>query len=219
MYIDLMEVYNKLYSEYNIPEGWWPGDNEFEIMIGALLTQNTNWNNVEKSLDNIKKRNLMNPESLYYLPINELEELIRPSGFYTVKAKYIKNLLEWFKTYNFSFEVINKKEKEILRNELLNIKGIGKETADSILLYAFNKLSFVIDAYTKRMFSRLGLNIKVDYDTYKNFFENNLPKDIMLYKNYHGLIVEHSKNICKKKPLCENCKLKFLCKTYKTNFN
>jgi len=211
MYIDLMEIYNILYKIYNILPGWWPGDNEFEIMVGALLTQNTNWNNVEKSLNNIKENNLMDPILLYELSINKLEELIKPSGFYTVKAKYLKNLLKWFKEYDFSFENVNKKNKDELRKELLNVKGIGKETADSILLYAFNKLSFVIDAYTRRMFSRLGVKIKNDYDTYQKFFEDNLPKDIMLYKNYHGLIVEHSKRVCKKKPVCETCILKSLC--------
>ncbi|KAF2956916.1 endonuclease [Marinitoga sp. 38H-ov] len=209
MFIDLIDIYQKLYSVYNIPDGWWPGDSNFEIMVGALLTQNTNWNNVEKSLHNLK--NLLTPISLYDLPIEELEELIKPSGFYGVKAKYLKNLLEWFKKYDFSFDELNNKEKDELRNELLNIKGIGKETADSILLYAFNKLSFVIDSYTIRMFSRIGLNIKKDYDTYKIFFENKLPKNIILYKNYHGLIVEHSKKYCKKKPLCKNCFLKNLC--------
>ncbi|MBM7559974.1 endonuclease III domain-containing protein [Marinitoga litoralis] len=211
MYIDLMKIYEILYENFDIPNGWWPGENEFEIMIGALLTQNTNWNNVEKSLSNLKNNNLLAPELLYSLPINKLEELIKPSGFYTVKARYLKNLLEWFKKYNFSFDKVKQKEKLELRNELLNIKGIGKETADSILLYAFDKMFFVIDAYTKRLISRLGINLKNDYDEYQKFFEINIPKDIMLYKNYHGLIVEHSKKYCKKNPLCQNCFFKNIC--------
>ncbi|AEX86417.1 putative endonuclease III-like protein [Marinitoga piezophila KA3] len=212
MFINLIEIYETLKKEYTIPEGWWPGENQFEIMLGALLTQNTNWNNVVKSLENIKNKNLLYPEKLYVLDIEELQKLIKPSGFFKVKAKYVKNLLEWFKKYDFSFEKLEKIDKITLRNELLSVKGIGKETADSILLYSLNKLSFVIDAYTKRMFSRLGLNIKSDYDAYQKFFEENLPENIMIYKNYHGLIVEHSKNICKKKPLCENCIFKDLCK-------
>ncbi|GAB6189842.1 endonuclease III domain-containing protein [Marinitoga arctica] len=211
MYINLIEIYYQLKKIYIIPEGWWPGNTKFEIMIGALLTQNTNWNNVEKSLNNIKKNNLMNPKDLYNIHINKLEELIKPSGFYTIKAKYLKNLLKWFEKYDFLFDIIKKKNKNELRNELLKIKGIGKETADSILLYAFDKMSFVIDAYTKRMFSRIGLNIKNTYDEYQKFFEKNIPQDLIIYKNFHGLIVEHSKSICKKKPFCENCKLKSLC--------
>ncbi|SHE76383.1 DNA-3-methyladenine glycosylase III [Marinitoga hydrogenitolerans DSM 16785] len=211
MSIDLMEIYNKLLKLYDIPEGWWPGDTKFEIMIGALLTQNTNWNNVKKSLDNIKSANLMNPEKLYIIPDERLEILIRPSGFYKVKVQYLKNLLKWFKEYKFSFEKVNVKSKNELRSELLEIKGIGKETADSILLYAFDKLSFVIDAYTKRIFSRIGLNIKNTYDEYKKYFEKNIPQDLIIYKNFHGLIVEHSKKFCKKKPICEDCKLKKLC--------
>ncbi|WP_129410047.1 endonuclease III domain-containing protein [Marinitoga lauensis] len=212
MYIDLMKLYDLLSNEYKISDGWWPGNNKFEIMLGALLTQNTNWGNVEKSLENIKTNSLMDPEKLYNLSLEKLEHLIKPSGFYKMKAKYVKNLLGWFKNYEFSFEKIAIKNKDELRNELLQIKGIGKETADSILLYAFDKLSFVIDAYTKRMFARLGFKIKNDYDTYKLFFEENIPEDLLIYKNYHGLIVEHSKYICKKNPICQNCFLKSYCK-------
>ncbi|KLO20977.1 endonuclease [Marinitoga sp. 1197] len=219
MYIDLINIYNKLSEIYIIPDGWWPGENKFEIMIGALLTQNTNWNNVEKSLKNIKSQNLLSPEKLYYLNIEKLEELIKPSGFYKVKAKYLKNLLEWFKIYNFSFELLSKKNVKILRKELLSIKGIGNETADSILLYSLDKLSFVIDAYTIRMFSRFGIEIKKNYIVYKNFFEKNLPEDLIIYKNFHGLIVEHSKNICKKKPLCDMCVFRLKCKKIHNNKN
>ena len=198
------QVYNKLDKHFGF-QNWWPviSDNpKLEISIGAILTQNTSWLNVEKCIKALNDKNLLDREKLKPLKDEELALLIRSSGYNNQKAKKIKLFL------NFS--------REITRENLLSIWGIGKETADSILLYAYNQPNFVIDAYTKRIFSRLGL-IKedLDYDEIKSLFENNLEKDVKLYKQYHALIVEHAKRYCRKKPLCKLCPLSNDCSYFK----
>ncbi|RLL88802.1 endonuclease [Petrotoga sp. HKA.pet.4.5] len=204
------EIYKDLYDYYG-PQHWWPADGWFEVNVGAILTQNTAWNNVEKSIENLKQRDLLEPKKLSKIKEDDLAQLIRSSGFYNLKSKRLKNFLEWLKKYNYDIAKIKNKSVTSLREELLSIKGIGKETADSILLYAFEMPVFVIDAYTKRMFSRLGLILSREYDEFQDFFEKNLTKDVQLYNEYHALIVKHSKVYCKKVPKCSNCFLKEKC--------
>ena len=198
-----MKVYHKLKKQYH-GKKWWPMQNDFlprelEVCVGAILTQNTNWKNVEKALDNMRKAGLTKAEKI--IKAKNMEKTIKPAGFYKQKAKYLKNLCGFIVEYG-----AEKFFKSITREELMKIKGIGKETADSILLYACNKNHFVIDAYTKRIFSRMGIiDENSKYDEIKKFFESSLPRDRGLYKEFHAMIVEHAKNVCKKEPLCEKC--------------
>ena len=198
-----MKVYHKLKKQY-LHKSWWPMQNGFvpqrlEVCIGAVLTQNTSWNNVEKALSNMRKAGLISAERI--LKAKNLEKIIKPAGFYRQKAKYLKNLCNFIVDCGAESFL-----KNCERSELLKIKGIGKETADSILLYACNKKEFVVDAYTRRIFSRMGIiEENAKYDDIKNFFEKNLPKNTKLYKEYHAMIVEHAKNVCRKEPLCEKC--------------
>jgi len=208
----IKDIYNKLYKYYG-EQYWWPGDSPFEIVIGAILTQNISWENVEKAISNLKP--FLEPEIIYDMGEEKLSELIRPSGFYNIKAKRIKNFLKWFKEKDFSFEQPEEQEIDELRRQLLCINGIGRETADSIILYALEKPIFVIDAYTRRMFKRLGFMIPDDYDEVRDMFENNLENDIKVFNEYHALIVRHSKEYCRKKSLCEVCCLRSSCPSSK----
>lgn len=204
------EIYQKLYKFYG-PQNWWPAENWFEVVVGAILTQNTSWKNVEKSIENLKDKDLLEPFKLYRISEEKLAELIKSSGFYNLKSKRLKNFLKWLNGYGFDVNKLKKKDLFSLREELLGIKGIGKETADSILLYAFEKPVFVVDAYTKRMFTRLGFRLSKDYDEIKDFFEKNLPIRTQLFNEFHALIVNHSKEYCKKVPNCGDCFLKEKC--------
>jgi len=215
----LLKIYQKLnecYGETN----WWPGDTIDEIIVGAVLTQNTNWQNVEKSLKNLKESNLLNIKKLLLLEEDKLKGLIKPSGFYNIKAKRLKNVLFFFeKVCGGDFNKLSNIDLNTLRNELLSVKGVGKETADSILLYALNYPIFVIDAYTKRLLSRTGISNEESYDSLQKLFHENLEKDILIYKEFHALIVIHCKKVCKKKPECENCSLKNFCCYYNNSCN
>lgn len=201
-------IYNKLLKKYG-KQGWWPLSKEgleskhhngnpetekdiFEICIGAILTQNTNWNNVEKCIYNLNKKKLIDIEKLKKIKIEKLAQLIRSSGYYNQKAKKIRNFINYI--YNKNLKILKNKSTEELREELLNINGIGKETADSIILYAFNKPIFVIDAYTKRIFSKLKIcKNNISYDELQKMFMKNLSSDVDLFKEYHALIVRHGK--------------------------
>ncbi len=202
------EIYKILLGEFG-PQDWWPVKNgfeprEWEIIVGAVLTQNTNWRNVEKALLNMKINGIITPGKILKTEDRKLETVIKPSGFYRQKAKRLKAIAKFVIDKNFSFT----------REELLKVRGIGPETADSILLYAFDKPYFVIDAYTRRTFSRLDLvKEKENYENIRKFFKDNLPKDINLYKEFHALIVELGKNFCRKEPECGGCPLKKMCKT------
>jgi len=201
----LMEIHNRLKEKYDV-ENWWPiydGKEPFtEISVGAILTQNTNWKNVEKAIRNLISEDILSLEILKDIDIKILEKAIKPAGFYKRKAQTIKE---------FSKNVLN--QKNINRDFLLSIKGIGKETADSILLYGLNEPIFVIDSYTKRLFGRLGfVNPNETYNNLQKFFMDNLPDDYILFQEFHAGIVEHSKAVCKKIPDCENCLLKDICK-------
>ncbi len=192
------------------PQRWWPGETPFEVVIGAILTQNTNWSNVEKAIRNLKAAGRLSPEGIHELNVTELAQLIRPSGFFNVKARRVKTFINWlFSRYEGSLSKMFAQDLAILRDDLLSVKGIGPETADSILLYAGNFPTFVVDAYTHRIFSRHGfIPEESTYDEMKSFFEGNLPKDVKLYNEYHALLVNIGKMFCKPKKICEPCPLR-----------
>jgi len=202
---ELYEVLLKAYGEQN----WWPAKTPFEVCVGAVLTQNTNWRNVEKAIENLKRENLLTPEAILSCPDEKLRELIKPAGFFRQKAEYLKNLSR-FIVENGGIEELKKRKREELRRELLKVKGIGRETADSILLYALDKPSFVVDAYTKRLFYRVRITEteSLSYETVKRLVEEEIPpveENIGVYRELHALIVEHSKRLCRKSPLCSRC--------------
>ena len=209
--LSLVQLYQLLLDFYGY-QVWWPVDEDYhrakgtdprdEIIIGAVLTQNTAWRNVEKALENLKKYGELSLEFIRQVSTKELEELIRPSGFYRLKAQRLKHVAEFFNPT----DVVEK----VSREELLKVKGIGKETADAILLYAGGRLSFVIDAYTKRLFKRL-YGLDGGYEDLKAYVEDNIPKDLTIYKEFHALIDEHAKKYCKSIPRCGGCFLKNFC--------
>ena len=193
------------------PSLWWPGDTPFEIAIGAILTQNTNWKNVEKAIENLKTNDCLEPKALFALAPKGLAELIRPAGYYNIKTKRIRNFLTFLKDEaDFQIESLKGMELIDIRPKLLSVNGIGPETADSILLYALEYPTFVVDAYTHRMMGRHGLiYADIDYHELQSLFMDALPEDVALYNEYHGLIVRIGKDWCKKKAgLCETCPLK-----------
>jgi endonuclease III related protein len=209
--IRLMEIFEALLKHYG-PLQWWPADTPFEVCVGAILTQNTNWINVEKALLNLKREGLLSAEALWELDRERLAELIKPSGFFNIKTGRLKDFVGWMLERHGSLDAMFEGEWPALREELLAVRGIGRETCDSILLYAGGKPSFVVDAYTKRLFSRLGLIRESDsYEEVRSMFMELLPQDSSLYNEYHALIVQHCKRHCRKKPLCEGCPLKGLC--------
>ena len=195
----MIKIYQILLNHFG-KQRWWPcrTGRQFEIIVGAILTQNTNWKNVDKALVNLIKNKMLSKNKIKEIPVSRLSALIRPAGYYNQKAKKLKE----FVSYN----------GKITRESLLSIWGIGYETADSIMLYAYNRHYFVVDAYTKRIFTRLGLIRTQDYEYVRNYFESNLPKNIKIYKEFHALIVELAKTYCKKKPLCEECPLAGRCR-------
>ena len=205
----LLEIYNALHSHYG-PQHWWPGETPFEVMVGAVLTQNTNWGNVERALANLKDADKLLPEAIDNMPEEELAGLIRPSGYFNVKTKRLKAFVRYFiERYEGSIERMKREDCIKLRQEVLAVNGIGPETADSILLYALDCPTFVVDAYTKRIFSRHGFFPETaDYHEVQRFFMDRLPKDARLYSEYHGLIVRLAKDRCiKKAGKCELCVL------------
>lgn len=204
----LLRIYDKLYAFYG-PQDWWPGDTPFEVAVGAILTQNTNWSNVEKAIANLKAARLLNAGSMHSVPIRRLASLIRPSGYFNVKAKRLKAFLSFLhKEFRGSMKEMKKAETGSMRQALLEVNGIGPETADSILLYALDKPVFVIDAYTKRVMSRHGImDFDASYDEYQLLFHQALDNDLALFNEYHALLVMAGKDFCKPKPLCERCPL------------
>ncbi len=205
----LLCIYDQLYSHLG-PSHWWPGDSTLEICIGAILTQNTNWENVERAILNLKKNNLLTPDTLYNLSLEKLATLIRPAGYYNIKAKRIKNFLNFLNSeVALNIDKLNKYSLSILREKLLSINGIGPETADSMILYAFEKPIFVVDAYTARIFSRHSMiPEKTTYEELQEFCHAHLPPKVPLYKEFHALLVRTGKTWCKKKRgLCKQCPL------------
>ncbi|MDP2913741.1 MAG: endonuclease III domain-containing protein [Candidatus Omnitrophota bacterium] len=207
---NLTKIYDRLYGFYG-PQHWWPGDTRFEIMVGAILTQNTAWSNVEKAIRNLKEKGaLSSPRKIKDMPKRDLARLIRPSGYYNIKSGRLKNLINFLiSRYEGDLNRAAKRAGDCLREELLGVNGVGKETCDSILLYAFKRPFFVVDAYTKRIFSRHGFVKEADaYDRVQEIFMNNLPRDHELYNEYHALIVRLGKELCRKRnPKCGVCPL------------
>ena len=204
----LTQLYDTLFAHFG-PQHWWPGQTRFEIIIGAILTQNTNWSNVEKAINHLKASNVLAPAKLRDMEPNQLAQLIRPAGYFRLKAKRIGNFLDWlFTSYAGDLDRVAQRNTQTLREELLSISGIGPETADSILLYAFNKPTFVVDTYTARVAVRHGLiEPPFDYHQLQDLFESNLPQDAKLYNEYHALIVAIGKEFCKPTARCEPCPL------------
>lgn len=221
-------LYKKLFKHYN-KQNWWPVDKKyheenktdprFEIIIGAILTQNTAWSNVEKALLNLKSKKLLEIKKISKTPVENIAGLIRPSGYYNQKAVRVKNIAEHFKQkYNMDLNRFFNRKTETIRKELLSLKGVGPETADSILLYAGNQPIFVVDAYTKRLCERIPLNTKISYEHIQHYFQKEITKKhsnseelVQIYNEFHALIVVFAKNICKKKPKCQECIIKKIC--------
>lgn len=204
---DLMQIYQHLMDEFG-PQYWWPADTSFEVIVGAILTQQTKWINVEKAISNLKNNYLLDKKALAYADIEKIEELIYCCGFYRQKAARLKNVANYF--FENGLDSVFNQDINKLRSTLLSLKGIGEETADSIILYSAKKPKFVIDAYTKRIMGCLGID--GNYKQLQSLFESKLPVDVNLYQEYHALIVEYAKNYCVKKQ-CNNCLL------LKTNIN
>ncbi len=204
----LTEIYDKMFARFG-PQHWWPGGTPFEVMVGAILTQNTNWGNVEKAIGNLKRRGVLEARKLLKLPPAQLAELIRPAGYFNIKTQRLRNFLSYFvETYGGDVGRMRKRPVATLREELLAVKGIGRETADSILLYALEKPIFVIDAYTHRALSRHFLiTEEADYDEMQQLMMSSFPEDTAHYNEYHALLVRIGKEFCKPKPQCENCPL------------
>ncbi|OGI15013.1 endonuclease [Candidatus Micrarchaeota archaeon RBG_16_49_10] len=207
----LLGIYNDLYQHFG-SQHWWPAQTPFEVIVGAILTQQTSWNNVEKAIVNLKREKILDPKKLREIESEKLETLIKPSGYYRQKTKKLKNFMGFlFERHGGKLEELFGQSIEQIRMELLSVKGIGKETADSIILYAANKPTFVIDAYTVRAFNRIGVTKEKDYESLKKFFEDNLPKDVNLFNEYHALIVALGKNYCRTNPICGKCPLRERC--------
>lgn len=204
----LLEGFRRLHKYFG-PRHWWPGETPFEVMVGAILTQNTSWKNVERAIGNLKNNRVLDPFKLYALSPAKLASLIRPAGYFRVKALRLRHFLKFFiDNYDGAVHPMKLKPAAVLREELLSVKGIGPETADSILLYALEKPIFVIDAYTKRILSRHGLCAEDDgYNELQEYFMDRLSADVQLYNEYHALIVETGKDFCRKEPSCEECPL------------
>lgn len=205
----LREAYKLLYDRFG-PQDWWPGETPFEVMVGAILTQNTNWGNVEKAIGNLKGQLLLDALKINSLGPDKLASLIKPAGYYNVKARRLKNLVfQYVKDFGGSVSPLKKLSLEDAREWLLSIKGVGFETADSILLYALEKPIFVVDAYTKRILVRHGLvSEEVGYAELQEVFMDNLEPDAVRFNEYHALVVRVGKEYCKKNPRCTECPLK-----------
>ncbi len=206
----LLEIYDKLHRAFG-PQHWWPGDTPFEIAVGAILTQNTNWGNVEKAIQNLKRYRALSSKALHGMPVGKLTESIRPAGYFNIKAQRLKSFIDFLMNdYRGSMKKMEKEDMHTIREKLLGINGIGPETADSILLYALGKPVFVIDAYTKRVLSRHGvMDHEKSYEEFQELFHGSLKRDVTLYNEYHALLVKVGKTYCKRqKPKCEKCPLK-----------
>jgi endonuclease-3 related protein len=209
MSTELRNVYERLLAAFG-PQHWWPGDSPFEVIVGAVLVQNTSWKNVERAIANLREEGRMSPRGLYELSPEELAELIRPAGYYQVKTKRLRNLLAHIvDKYDGSLDAMFATDLPTLREELLSIHGIGPETADAILLYAGGKATFVVDTYTHRVLARHGwIGYDATYDEIKEHFEANLPSSATLFNEYHALVVRVGKDYCRRsRPKCEECPL------------
>jgi endonuclease-3 related protein len=207
-FTSLQDLYDRLFAAFG-PQHWWPGETPFEIAVGAILTQNTTWGNVERAITNLKRAKRLTCKGMHALPDAELAELIRPAGYFNVKTKRLKAFLHYLAgEHGGSMSRMKKRELARLRTELLSVHGIGPETADSILLYALDKPTFVIDAYTKRVLSRHGmLSYSADYHVFQALFHAALTQEVSLYNEFHALFVRVGKEFCRPTPRCERCPL------------
>ncbi|HDH41154.1 MAG TPA: endonuclease III domain-containing protein [Candidatus Altiarchaeales archaeon] len=215
---NLIDIYHKLLEHFG-EQGWWPAETEFEVIVGAILTQASSWTNVEKAIENLKSEGLLSSEALLQASEEKLRRLIKPVGYYNAKTLKLKRFVEFLhENYEGDLDKLFDQDTEKLRSELLSVWGIGQETADSIILYAANKPTFVVDAYTKRIMSRLGFaDENTTYYDLKKFFELRLPEDLEIYKEFHALLVELGKNYCKTKPLCGKCPIRDICAEWKSS--
>jgi endonuclease III related protein len=215
-----MEVYRRLRGAYG-PRRWWPvtppggtaprytggprsGLQRFEVAVGAVLTQNTAWSNAARAIESLNRLGAMSPRAIERMDIGSLAAAIRSAGYYNQKAKRLKTIARYFRSHRTG-----------TREGLLALDGVGPETADSIMLYAFGARYFVVDAYTRRLFGRLALvDPSGSYEEIRDRFERNLPRRVFVYREYHALIVEHGKQVCRKSPMCKNCLLKNMCLVY-----
>ena len=202
----LQNIYHQLLDYYG-SQHWWPAEEPFEVMVGAILTQSAAWLNVEKAIANLKAAKALSPEALRRVSLPEIATLIRPCGYYNAKARKLKSLVQWLGEYcDDNLSKLSAVDIDHLRHQLLSVYGVGQETADSIVLYAANKPIFVIDAYTRRIINRLGLAPKSNsYGAYRALFMDNLPADTALFNEYHALLVCLGKNVCHNHPLCQKC--------------
>ena len=204
--MDLNRLYHRLLDHHG-EQAWWPADSPFEVTVGAILTQNTAWTNVEKALQRLREASALNPQALAGLEHEELAGLIRSSGYYNQKARRLSGFARWYLEQG-GHRALREREGRELRQQLLALHGIGPETADDMLLYAFDKPFFVIDAYTRRLLQRLGLaEGREGYEQLQQRFHDALEPDVPRYRQYHALIVQHAKNHCRKRPACAGCPL------------
>jgi len=204
-------IYKTLFKAFG-PQHWWPGETPFEVVVGAILTQNTSWGNVEKAIKNLKAGHALNARRIDEMPVHALAALIRSAGYFNVKAKRLKSFIRFLvANYQGSIEKMKREDLQVLREKLLDVNGIGPETADSILLYALGKPVFVIDAYTKRVLSRHNVvDRDKSYEDFQNLFHSSLRRDVKLFNEYHALLVTVGKIYCRSNPLCDKCPLRVI---------
>lgn len=211
--MSLKKIYTRLYKHHG-PQDWWPGETPFEIMVGAVLTQNTAWLNVERAISNLLDADALSPEAILAAHPIHLASWLKPSGYFNVKAKRLQNYCHWY-LQNGAYPILSAWPTAELRKALLSVNGVGPETADDILLYAFERPVFVIDAYTRRLFTRLGMvDSDEPYEGLREYFERGLKKSadrVQLFNEYHALIVIHAKYFCKTRPVCDRCCLANVC--------
>lgn len=206
----LMEVYDRLLDDFG-PQGWWPAETAFEVIVGAILTQQTAWKNVERSIENLKGAGLMDVEALAQADVGKIASLTAPCGFPRTKPLRLKGMASYISENYGDVDSFLAKPGESLREELLALDGVGPETADSILCYASDKLYFVVDAYTRRIGNRSGLFDLEEYDEIQFHFQRIIPKDLKTYREFHALMVQLGKNHCRRKPRCASCPLGDMC--------
>ncbi|MBP9642498.1 MAG: endonuclease III domain-containing protein [Budvicia sp.] len=212
--LSVPEIYQRLFERYG-QQHWWPAESAYEMLVGAVLTQNTHWRNVEKALGNLG--NQLKPQVISAMPHDQLANLLRPSGYYNQKAERLRLLSQWFIRYDCDVNAIRRIDGALLRHTLLSLKGVGRETADCMLVYAFDKPFFIIDTYTRRLFSRIGYDVPESYEHFRLLIEQQLPPSVELYNEYHALIVALGKEHCAAKPCCSGCPLERDC--HKTHLN
>jgi endonuclease-3 related protein len=204
-------IYELLLERFG-PQHWWPAETPFEVIVGAVLMPQTSWKNVEAAIGNLKKARMLAPAKIASAPIARLTSIIRPAGLYRTKPRRLREFCRHImRTSGGDVNAFLNREQSSLRTELLSLDGVGSETADSILLYAANKETFVVDAYTRRIGKRVGLFDFDDYGEVQGYFEDNVAGGVRLYQEYHALIVELAKSICRPKPLCDLCPLNKVC--------